>query len=115
MAVYKARANKLPKLETRELHQLMLTVFQHVTEFSVPHAAIRNTVKFCNFLDLCSAELCLLPSSQHKATDELVLCDDATAKLVMIFEKLQGADAILENGHTQFVENFIECWVSCKL
>ena len=93
----------------------MLTVFQHVTEFPVPHTAIRDTVKFSDFLDVRSAELCLLPSSQHQAADELVLCDDTAAKLVMIFEKLHGSDAVLEDGHTQFVENFIETCISCKL
>ena len=94
------------------IKERLLTVFQHVTELPVSHSAIRHTVKLHDFLDLCSAELRLFAGSQHEATDELVLRDDAAAKPVMIFEKLQGTDAILENGNPEFVKNLVHRWIS---
>ena len=61
-----------------------------------------------NPLYLLSVEVGQLSAAQRQTTHKLVLCDDTTSKLVVVFEELCGPNAILVHHVPDFGKYLIQ-------
>ena len=84
------------------------TVFEHVAKLAIRNAILVNAIKLDEFLHFRSRQLRLLADRVGDAGDELVGGDDATAERIEVAEKVERADAVLEDGDADAVKDRLQ-------